>query len=99
MSLWQDSMETLVQVIVATVITLAIGIGLGIASARSDRFARALRPGLDVAQTMPSFVYLLPAFVLFDAGPVHGHRGRRHLRPAAGHPPGRRRDPRAFPRR
>ena len=68
MSLWQDSMETLVQVIVATIITLAVGIGLGIASARSDRFARALRPGLDVAQTLPSFVYILPAFVLFEAG-------------------------------
>lgn len=68
MSLWQDSMETLVQVIVATIITLAIGIALGIASARSDRFARALRPGLDIAQTLPSFVYILPAFVLFEAG-------------------------------
>ena len=61
-------METLVQVLVATVITLAIGVALGIASARNDRFQKILRPGLDVAQTMPSFVYLLPAFVLFDAG-------------------------------
>ena len=68
MSLWQDSMETLVQVIVAAILTLAIGVALGIASARSDRFATILRPGLDVAQTLPSFVYLLPAFVLFEAG-------------------------------
>ena len=68
MSLWQDSMETLVQVIVATIMTLAIGVGLGIASARSDRFSRWLRPGLDIAQTLPSFVYILPAFVLFEAG-------------------------------
>jgi glycine betaine/proline transport system permease protein len=68
MGLWADSMETLMQVLVATVITLAIGILLGIASARSDRFAAVLRPFLDVAQTMPSFVYLLPAFVLFDVG-------------------------------
>jgi glycine betaine/proline transport system permease protein len=66
MGLWQDSMETLVQVMIATVITFAIGLGLGILAARSDRFSRALRPLLDVAQTMPSFVYLLPAFVLFD---------------------------------
>lgn len=66
MGLWQDAMETLVQVLVATVITFAIGLVLGILSARSDRFSRALRPLLDVAQTMPSFVYLLPAFVLFD---------------------------------
>lgn len=68
MGLWEDAMVTLVQVLVATVITLAIGIVLGIASAQSDRFATALRPLLDVAQTMPSFVYLLPAFVLFDVG-------------------------------
>jgi glycine betaine/proline transport system permease protein len=66
MGLWQDAMETLVQVLVATVITFAIGLGLGILSARNDRFSKMLRPLLDVAQTMPSFVYLLPAFVLFD---------------------------------
>ncbi len=65
--LWQDAMETLVQVLIATAITLIIGIVLGIASARSDPFQRAMRPILDIAQTMPSFVYLLPAFVLFDA--------------------------------
>ena len=44
------------------------GILLGIASARNDRFRTFLRPLLDVAQTMPSFVYLLPAFVLFGPG-------------------------------
>ncbi|HSL77306.1 MAG TPA: ABC transporter permease subunit [Candidatus Limnocylindrales bacterium] len=66
MGLWQDAMETMVQVLVATVITFAIGLGLGILAARSDRFSRTLRPFLDIAQTMPSFVYLLPAFVLFD---------------------------------
>jgi glycine betaine/proline transport system permease protein len=66
MGLWQDTMETLVQVLIATVITFAIGLGLGILAARSDRFSKGLRPLLDVAQTMPSFVYLLPAFVLFD---------------------------------
>lgn len=67
MGLWQDSMVTLVQVLAATVITFAIGLVLGIASARNDRFQRVLRPFLDIAQTMPSFVYLLPAFVLFEA--------------------------------
>ncbi len=68
MGLWEDSMKTLVQVLAATAITLAIGVALGIVSAESDRFARGLRPLLDVAQTLPSFVYLLPAFVLFDVG-------------------------------
>lgn len=66
MGLWQHAMETLLQVLVATAITLAIGLVLGVLSARSDRFAAALRPFLDAAQTMPAFVYLIPAFVLFD---------------------------------
>ncbi|MDO8485856.1 MAG: ABC transporter permease subunit, partial [Candidatus Limnocylindrales bacterium] len=50
---------------VATVITLAIGLLLGVLSARSERFSRGLRPFLDAAQTMPAFVYLLPAVALF----------------------------------
>ena len=68
MGLWEDSMETLLQVLVATLITLVVGVLLGIASARSDRFAAGIRPLMDVAQTLPSFIYLLPAFVLFDVG-------------------------------
>jgi glycine betaine/proline transport system permease protein len=63
--MWEHSMATLAQVLVATVLTLGIGLLLGIASARSDRFSRALRPILDGAQTMPAFVYLLPAVALF----------------------------------
>jgi len=66
--LWQHAMETLLQVLVATAITFVIGLILGIASSRNDRFAAVLRPILDAAQVMPSFVYLLPAFVLFDPG-------------------------------
>jgi glycine betaine/proline transport system permease protein len=68
LGLWQHAMETLLQVLAATAITLLIGLTLGIMSARNDRFAQVLRPFLDVAQTLPSFVYLLPALVLFDAG-------------------------------
>jgi glycine betaine/proline transport system permease protein len=67
MGLWQHSMETLMQVLVATGITFAIGLALGIASARSDRVAGILRPILDTAQTIPAFVYLLPALILFEA--------------------------------
>ena len=63
---WEDAMITLVQVLAATLASFAIGVVLGIASARSDRVQRAMRPVLDVAQTIPSFVYLLPALVLFD---------------------------------
>lgn len=65
LSLWEHSMQTLTTVIVATAITLAIGILLGIVSARSDRVRSAMRPTLDLAQTMPAFVYLIPAVALF----------------------------------
>jgi glycine betaine/proline transport system permease protein len=67
LQLWQHSMETLASVIVATAITLAIGVAVGVLTARSDRLATILRPTLDAAQTMPSLVYLLPAVALFGA--------------------------------
>src|SRR3954470_1981238 len=65
LQLWEHGMETLTSVLVATAATLVLGLVFGILSARSDGFARALRPFLDFAQTMPSFVYLLPAVALF----------------------------------
>jgi glycine betaine/proline transport system permease protein len=64
--LWRHATETLLQVLVATTVAIALGLVFGILSARSDRFSALLRPVLDAAQTMPSFVYLLPAFILFD---------------------------------
>jgi glycine betaine/proline transport system permease protein len=67
LQLWQHGMETLASVLVAAAVTLALGIAIGIASARSDRTRSILRPTLDFAQTMPSFVYLLPAVALFGA--------------------------------
>lgn len=66
-SLWEHSMQTLTTVLVATTVTLSIGIVVGILSARSDRLAAVLRPMLDAAQTMPAFVYLIPAVALFGA--------------------------------
>jgi glycine betaine/proline transport system permease protein len=63
--MWEHSMETLTAVLVATLMTLGIGLVFGILSARSDRFSAVLRPILDAAQTMPAFVYLLPAVALF----------------------------------
>ena len=65
LQLWEHSMQTLTTVLVATVLTLAIGLALGIVSARSTRFSTGLRPFLDAAQTMPAFVYLIPAVALF----------------------------------
>ncbi len=66
-SLWEHSMQTLTTVLVATSVTLSIGIAIGILSARSDRLKAVLRPTLDAAQTMPAFVYLIPAVALFGA--------------------------------
>jgi glycine betaine/proline transport system permease protein len=67
LGLWQHAMQTLATVLVAAVVTMLLGVLLGVLCARHDRFARALRPLLDAAQTMPSFVYLLPAVALFGA--------------------------------
>lgn len=72
LQLWEHAMETLASVLVATAITLFIGIALGIQSARHDRFGAFLRPTLDAAQTMPAFVYLIPALALFGAGHFTG---------------------------
>jgi glycine betaine/proline transport system permease protein len=67
LGLWRHSMETLTMVLVALVLTILAGAVLGIASARSDRFSALLRPLLDTAQTIPAFVYLLPAVALFSS--------------------------------
>lgn len=65
--LWFDAMVTLTQTIVATLLTMIIGVALGIWVGRSDRADSALRPFLDAGQTMPAFVYLIPMLGLFDA--------------------------------
>ena len=65
LQVWEHSMETLTTVVVATAITLALGLFVGVLSARHRRFSMALRPLLDAAQTMPAFVYLIPALALF----------------------------------
>ncbi|WP_248964151.1 ABC transporter permease [Sphaerisporangium perillae] len=67
LGLWEHGMETLTTVLVAVALTLLIGLLLGIAAARSLRFSAVQRPLLDAAQTMPAFVYLLPALALFGA--------------------------------
>jgi glycine betaine/proline transport system permease protein len=65
LQVWEHSMQTLTQVLVAGIITLGVGVTLGVVSSRSDTFSRVLRPVLDFAQTMPAFVYLIPAIALF----------------------------------
>jgi glycine betaine/proline transport system permease protein len=68
LGLWEHGMETLASVLVATALTLILGVATGIVSARSDPFRSILRPFLDAAQTLPAFVYLIPAVALFSVG-------------------------------
>jgi glycine betaine/proline transport system permease protein len=67
-SLWDLAMDTLSQVLVAIVISVAIALPLGILAGRSDRVERVLRPFLDIAQVLPQFVYLIPVVFLFSIG-------------------------------
>lgn len=70
--LWELTMKTFALVTTATVIALVIGIPLGIWMSRSNRLNTIMRPILDFMQTMPAFVYLIPAVYFFDLGPVPG---------------------------
>ena len=69
-TLWQSSMETLALILVSVLICLVIGIPLGVLAARSRWADGIIRPILDGAQTMPSFVYLVPALLFFGLGTV-----------------------------
>ncbi|TGA88574.1 ABC transporter permease subunit [Streptomyces palmae] len=68
LGVWEPSMDTLSQVLAAVAVTLLLGIAIGIAAARAPRLERSLRPVLDVCQTMPQFVYLIPVVALFGVG-------------------------------
>ncbi|AXO90353.1 choline ABC transporter permease subunit [Pseudomonas parafulva] len=69
---WQETMETLAQVSFATVVCVAIGVPLGIVAAHKPMFYTAMRPVLDLMQTVPTFVYLIPTLTLFGLGVVPG---------------------------
>ncbi len=70
MGLWEQTMRTLALILTATFISLLIGIPLGVLASRSELAWNVLRPILDFMQTMPSFVYLLPAVMFFSIGIV-----------------------------
>lgn len=72
MNLWTPAMQTLSLVLVAAVVALVIAIPLGIWSARNDTVRAILKPILDFMQTMPAFVYLIPAITFFSIGVVPG---------------------------
>jgi len=69
---WDNAMDTLALTLVAALIAVLISVPLGIWAARSDRVSRAVKPVLDFLQTMPAFVYLIPAIILFRVGVVPG---------------------------
>lgn len=66
--LWYAAMETLAMTLVAAVVTMLIGIAVGVWMGRSRRVDALVRPVLDMLQTLPAFVYLIPALALFGAG-------------------------------
>ena len=70
--MWDDSMRTLSFILVCTVICIVLGIPLGILMAKYHRVRTTITPILDVLQTMPSFVYLIPVVMLFGIGKVPG---------------------------
>jgi glycine betaine/proline transport system permease protein len=72
MDIWKETVATLALVIGSSLVALAIGIPIGIAMARSDTVETVARPILDFMQTMPPFVYLIPAAIFFGLGKVPG---------------------------
>jgi len=72
LGLWQPSMQSLALVLTASLLSIALGIPIGIACARSNALQHSVMPLLDFMQTMPAFVYLLPAVSFFSLGVVPG---------------------------
>jgi glycine betaine/proline transport system permease protein len=69
---WEETIETLALVIFATGLCMLIGVPVGIAAAHRPWLYSAIRPVLDLMQTIPTFVYLIPALILFGLGVVPG---------------------------
>jgi glycine betaine/proline transport system permease protein len=70
--MWHDTMQTVSMILVCTLVAMVLGLPIGIAMSRSDRVQRLVNPVLDVMQTMPSFVYLIPVVMLLGIGRVPG---------------------------
>ena len=68
LGMWEDTMSTIALISVATIICILIGMPLGIWMSRSDRVQKILNPILDVMQTIPIFVYLLPVLMILGVG-------------------------------
>jgi glycine betaine/proline transport system permease protein len=71
-NLWKETVETLVLVVASAAASMAIGVPVGIWAAHNERVWRVLQPILDLMQTMPTFVYLIPVLILFGLGVAPG---------------------------
>jgi glycine betaine/proline transport system permease protein len=71
--MWEDTMRTLSIITVCTLLAIGIGIPIGILMARSNRAQNIITPLLDVMQTMPAFVYLIPVVMLLGIGKIPGY--------------------------
>lgn len=71
-NLWEHAMQTIALVLLAVACALLLSIPLGIWAARSDTVSKVVRPILDLMQTMPAMVYLIPAITIFGIGPTPG---------------------------
>jgi len=69
---WEETTESLTLVLSACVVCMAVGVPIGIAAAHRPKLYAAMRPVLDLMQTLPTFVYLIPAIVFFGIGMVPG---------------------------
>jgi glycine betaine/proline transport system permease protein len=69
---WEETIETLALVVFATIVCMVVGVPLGIAAAHRPWLYTAMRPVLDLMQTIPTFVYLIPTLILFGLGVVPG---------------------------
>ncbi len=70
--MWDDTMRTMSIILVCTLLAIALGVPIGIAMARSNRTQSIVTPVLDVMQTMPAFVYLIPVVMLLGIGKIPG---------------------------
>lgn len=69
---WKEMIQTLALVMASAAVCMAVGVPIGILAAHNPRFSSFLRPVLDLMQTIPTFVYLIPALILFGLGMVPG---------------------------
>ncbi|WP_010324888.1 ABC transporter permease [Marinobacterium stanieri] len=70
--MWEDAMSTMSIILVCTLMAIILGVPIGILMARSDRMQTLITPVLDVMQTMPAFVYLIPVVMLLGIGKIPG---------------------------